>query len=87
MCKAEEQILRPFTSRLTKKLLNVVLDLNGLLCVCDDVKYHIRERKLCSPDEVVPNAKHVTLEFNKVIPRPQVKTLLWEFNSIANILV
>ena len=84
---AGDQDLRPFTSRLSEKWLNVVLDLNGVLCVCEDKRYHTKDQRFVKPEEVIPNLESFTVGVKKVVIRPFCPRVLRELSKIANLSV
>jgi len=74
VCEAEEQIFCPLTSRLIRKWLNAILELNGLLCVSRNMTYHTRLHRFLSPGERVSDLEVDLAEVDRV-------SFLQELNS------
>jgi NLI interacting factor-like phosphatase len=68
----------------TEKWLNVILDLNGVLCVCEDKRSLGRDGKI---NEVPPGIEVFLTGMKRVALRPFCRTFLRELSSIANVHV
>ena len=77
----------PFESMVIEKWLNVILDLDGLLCTSKDVTYFVEEHCLKSLGTRSLKLKQMTLDFKDVIVRPGIRDFLWDLSDIANISI
>jgi len=57
---------RPFKSRVTNKWFNVILELNGLLCVSDNDTYHVKQNRLLPTGERLSKVEYDVIELENV---------------------
>lgn len=77
----------PFTSRVTTKWLNVILDLNGVLCVSEDKRYHPIQNRVIETNDRYLDLVCVTIGIKRVTLRPYYKRFLRELSAIANVSI
>ena len=69
----------PFKSWVTNKWLNVIMELNGLLCVCDNDTYHIQQKKLLPTGERLSNLEYNTVELKRITILKDVRSHMMDW--------
>ena len=81
---SEERILLPSSSNFADKWLNVILDLNGVLCVCEDKRSLPIKREFSA---VSPMLVATTIGMKRIVIRPHLKEFLRDLLSFAFVSV
>lgn len=76
-----------FKSDVTEKWLNIILDLNGVLCVSDQFKHIPTESRMAKQSEYHLLKNKFYIDFRIVQTRPHCREFLLELSKFANISV
>ena len=74
------------TSRVNGKCLNVILGLEGVLCVFEEIWWSCHKHKFLEPYQTSHTFRTVSVIMDRVSPRPFYRTFLRRLISIAKCL-